>query len=98
MLKEKDIKLNVIEYIKTPPSLDEIKSIANKLNLHPQEFLRKNDARYKELNLAKFNGSDDNLFEIIIDKPRIIERPIITSSTKAVIGRPPENIFKLFEK
>ena len=98
MLMEKDIKLKVVEYIKTPPSLDEIKLIATKLNLRPQEFLRKNDARYKELNLSEFSGSDDNLFEIIIDNPRIMERPIIASSTKAVIGRPPENIFKLFEK
>ena len=51
---KKDIKLNVIEYLKTPLSLYEIKLIATKLNLHPQEFLRKNDARYKELNLAEF--------------------------------------------
>ena len=98
MLKENNIKLNIIEYIKTPPTLDEIKSIAIKLSMRPQEFLRKNDARYKELNLSKFDGSDDDLFNVIIENPRILERPIIISSTKAVIGRPPENIFKLFEK
>ena len=98
LLKEKHVKLNIVEYIKTPLSLDEIKSISTKLNMRPQEFLRRNDARYKELNLSEFNGTDDTLFQIIIDNPRILERPIISSSTKAVIGRPPENIFKLFEK
>ena len=98
LLKEQNVKLTVIEYIKTPPSLNEIKLIATKLNLHPQEFLRKNDAIYKELNLAEFNGSDEALLKIIVDNPRIMERPIIISGTEAVIGRPPENIFKLFEK
>ena len=98
LLKKNHVKLNIVEYIKTPFSLDEIKSIATKLNMRPQEFLRKNDVRYKELNLSEFNGTDDNLFQIIIDNPRILERPIISSSTKAVIGRPPENIFKLFSK
>jgi len=58
--------------------------------------LRKNDKRYKELNLSEFNGSKDALFKIIAENPRIMERPIIATDTKAVIGRPPENIFKLF--
>ena len=98
LLSEKNIKPNIIEYIKNPPTVDDIKTIAAKLNLHPQEFLRKNDIRYKELNLATFDGSDDDLFNIIIENPRILERPIIVSKTKAVIGRPPENIFKLFKK
>ena len=95
LLSEKNIKPNIIEYIKNPPTVDDIKTIADKLNLHPQEFLRKNDKRYKELNLSEFNGSKDDLFEIIAKNPRIMERPIIITDTKAVIGRPPENILKL---
>ena len=98
MLRQQNIKFDIIEYIKTPPTLVEIKSIATKLNLRPQEFLRKNDSRYKELNLSEFNGSDDDLFNIIIENPRILERPIIVADATAVIGRPPENILKLFKK
>ena len=97
MLSEKNIKPTIIEYIKNPPSANEIKKIADKLNLHPQEFLRKNDKRYKELNLSEFNGSKEELFQIIAENSRIMERPIIATDTKAVIGRPPENIFKLFQ-
>ena len=85
-----------MEYIKTPLSANDIKSIAIKLNLSPQKFLRKNDKRYKELNLSEFKGSDEDFFQIIADNPTIMERPIISSGSKAVIGRPPENIFKLF--
>ena len=55
-----------------------------------------NRKQIKELNLEEFKGSDDKLFKIIIENPRILERPIIVSDEKAVIGRPPENIFNLF--
>ena len=98
LLREKNIKLKVVEYIKTPPSSEDLQLISIKLNLSPKEFLRKNDIRYKELNIDSFNGSDDELFQIIIENPRILERPIITSNDKAVIGRPPENLLELFNK
>ena len=65
--------------------------IAEKLNLNPKEFLRKSDKKYKELSL-----SDSELFQLMSENPSIIERPIIISNNKAVIGRPPENILKLF--
>ena len=96
LLRNQGIQPRIVEYLKTALSLEELKTIKNKLALSPQHFLRKNDARYKELNLDQFNDSDDKLFKIIIENPRILERPIIVSDEKAVIGRPPENIFKLF--
>ena len=73
-----------------------MKMIARKLNLSPKEFLRKSDKKYKELNLSEFSGSDSELFQLMSENPSIIERPIIISNNKAVIGRPPENILKLF--
>ena len=96
LLRNQGIQPRIVEYLKTALSLEELKTIKNKLALSPQHFLRKNDARYKELNLDQFNDSDDKLFKIIIENPRILERPIIVSNEQAVIGRPPENIFKLF--
>ena len=81
--------------MKVPLSLGELKSIQNKLKLSPKSFMRKKDTKYKELNLEQFNGTDTELLQIIIDNPRILERPIIVSNLKAVIGRPPENILDL---
>ena len=96
MLREKGVEPNVIEYLKTPLGINEMKSIKEKLKLNPKEFVRTNDAKYKELGLKQFDGTDIELLQIIIDNPRILERPIITTSKKAVIGRPPENILDLF--
>ena len=76
--------------------MKELQSISKKLALAPKDFLRKNDSRYEELGLSEFNGTDNEIFKIIIANPRILERPIIISNNKAVIGRPPENILELF--
>ena len=98
LLENENIEFNIVEYIKKPPSLEDLKSLSKKLNHDPQEFMRKNDSRYKELNLSEFSGSNDELLQIIHENPRILERPIIVYGDKAVIGRPPENIFKLLKK
>ena len=95
MLRNNGIDVEIIEYLKKPITIEELKVIETKLKLNPKEFLRKNDTKYKELNLDKFDGTHEQLFEIIIQNPRILERPIIISGEKAVIGRPPENILKL---
>ena len=95
MLKSKNLEVNIVNYIKNPPSIDELKLVSKKLNLPPKEFLRTKDSKYKELNLDSFKGTDLELFKIINQNPRVLERPIIICNDNAVIGRPPENILKL---
>ena len=95
MLRSNDVELEIIEYLKTPLTVKELKSISDKLKLSPKSFVRENDSRYKELNINKTNTDDNQLFEMIVENPRILERPIIISEDNAVIGRPPENILSL---
>ena len=96
LLRENGIEPEIIQYLKTPLSIDELKSISNKLNLSPKDFVRKNDSKYKELKLSELDINDDEMLHVIAKSPRILERPIIVRGQEAVIGRPPENILKLF--
>ena len=95
LLRDNGVELKIIEYLKAPLTIKELKSISNKLKLSPKNFIRENDSRYKELDINKANTNDNQLFELIIENPRILERPIIVSGNNAVIGRPPENILSL---
>ena len=95
LLRDQQVAHNIVEYIKTPPSVSELKEIAQKLGLDAKNFLRKSDKKYKELNLDDFSGAEEEIFSLMSENPTIIERPIITSEKKAVIGRPQENILKL---
>lgn len=93
ILEEKQVSFEMVEYLKTPLSKLEIKSLSDKLNLRPQDFVRKNDLA--KLNLNPDLDNDDEMIALIEDYPKILERPIIVKGDKAVIGRPPENVLRL---
>ena len=63
--------------------------------MSPKDVLRKNETEYKENNINAIIYDDDKLIEAIIKFPKILERPIIIIDQKAVIGRPPENIYDI---
>jgi len=98
LIEEQNINANVVEYLKTPPSVSELKKILKLLDLSPRELMRKNEAEYKSLNLADESLSDEQLIQAMHENPKLIERPIVViDDLRAAIGRPPENILSLFQ-
>lgn len=94
ILEEHTSDINIVEYLKNPLSIDELKSLSNKLNLKPSEFYRSKESIIKEENIDL--GNDDLILEAMVKYPKIIERPIVVKGDKAVIGRPPESVKALF--
>lgn len=95
LIEKRTKDFSVIEYLKTPPSEKELKGILKKLGMKAEDIVRKKESLFKE----KFQGkkfSDDQWVGILAKNPILIERPIIVKGNKAVIGRPTENILKLF--
>ena len=91
LLEESNVKPKVIEYLKTPPSAAELKDILTKLGMKPEQLLRKGEDVYKE----RFAGktlTDAQWIEAMVKNPILIERPIVISGDRAVLGRPPENV------
>ncbi len=95
LLNDNGIQPTVIEYLKTPPDRDTLKSLLSMLDLGPRDLMRKGEAVYKELNLDDKELNDDALIDAMLDNPILIERPIVVSNGKAVIGRPPENVLDI---
>ena len=93
---------NVIEYLKTPPSVEELQAILLMLSMSdPRSLMRKKEAEYKALNIDSDNISPDELLTVMHASPKLIERPIVIKGplndrdSLAAIGRPPENVLKL---
>ena len=97
IIKDHGIAPKVIEYLKEPLEKSELENIAKTLGMRPKEFVRKNEAEFKDNKLVGKMEKDGDLFEAMVKFPKIIERPIITSDLGAVIGRPPENVLKVLE-
>jgi len=95
LLAEKGATPEVVEYLKTPPSKDELRGLLAKLGMKPEELLRKGEAVFKE-NYAGKQLDDEGWLDAMVAHPILIERPIIVRGGKAVVGRPPERVNELF--
>jgi len=94
LLQQRGIEPKIVEYLKTPPSAAELKSILGKLGIAPEQLVRKGEEVYK----SKYAGrhlSDAQWVEALVADPILIERPIVVSGARAVLGRPPENVEEL---
>ena len=91
LLEERGISPRVVDYLKTPPSAAELKTILKKLGLRPRDLMRKGEPLYAELGLKDRDLDDDALIALMVANPILIERPIVVSGGKAAIGRPPES-------
>jgi len=95
LLKEKESDFEIIEYLKTPPTEEQLKSILEQLKMKPLELIRRGESIFKE----RFKGkelTDDQWIKAMVENPILIERPIVVKNGQAILGRPPENVNQLF--
>ena len=95
LLRENGVEPEVVEYLKTPLQKKELQMISNALGLRPASFVRKNENDYKENGIAEYLDDDEKVFQYIVKYPKIMERPIVVSNGKGIIGRPPSNVLGL---
>ena len=96
LLHDKGLEPQIIEYLKTPISADELTGIISQLGFSsPRQLMRKGEDTYKEQNLADQTLSEETLVNAMIVTPKLIERPIVIFNGKAAIGRPPESVLDI---
>ena len=95
LLSAKGITPTIIEYIKNPPTVEKLKEILSQLGIAPRDLMRKKEDTYKELDLGISSLSDKDLIDLMVEHPILIERPIVIANGKAVLGRPPEQVFDI---
>ena len=93
LLHDQNIDPEIIEYLNTPPSEDELRELLSMLKIKPSELLRKKEKVIREEALDITN--EERLVALMHQHPILIERPIIVKGGRAVLGRPPENIEQL---
>ena len=94
LMQQNKINIEIIRYLDSKLTVLEIKQILKKLNFRAIELIRKNEKIWKEQN-NKEKLKEIDLINLMIKYPKIIERPIVISGNKAIIGRPPENVLKI---
>jgi arsenate reductase (glutaredoxin) len=92
----KNEPVEIVEYLKNPPSVAQLKDLNRMLGCTVREMMRDTEKEYAALGLAAPELTDDQLYEAIAANPILLQRPIVVRNGRAVIGRPPENVSVLF--
>ena len=87
----------VVEYLKNPPTREELVTLLAKMNLSPRELLRSKEALNDELGLDNPALSDDQIIDAMIAHPILINRPVVVTDKGAALCRPSERVFELLE-
>ncbi len=96
LLNEKGIEPEIILYLTTPPNQKELSAILKKLGMEARQLIRFKETVAEELEIKPSdNRPDTEWIKLMVENPILIERPIVITAEKAVIGRPPEAVLEL---
>ena len=94
ILEKEQVSFRIIEYLKNQISRKEINNILNILDIDIEDLIRKNELEFKSIS-DDDKKNKNKLIELILNHPKVMQRPVIINDKKGVIGRPPENIYKI---
>lgn len=94
-LRERGVDFNKVNYYLEPLSEKKLRELIKKMTIKPRELLRTSESIYRELELGKKESSDDELIELMVKHPDLMQRPIVERGDRAVLGRPTENVKEL---
>ncbi len=86
---------DVIPYLETPPGRRKIERILDLLGMEPRDLMRKKEEAYRSLEVEGKQRSREELIQLMVKNPILIERPIVVHGDRVAIGRPPENVLKV---
>jgi len=95
LLQKNNINPEIIDYLNSPPSENELSEIIKKLSISVHDLVRKNEKIYKMVTEKNPEPTDSQLIQAMAINPILIQRPIVINGEKAVIGRPPENVLEI---
>jgi len=87
--------VEVVEYLKTPPTLGTLKQLHAMLGVPVRQMVRDNEAVYQELGLDDSGLTDAEVLAAVADHPILLQRPVVVRKGRAAIGRPPEHVAPL---
>ena len=95
LLYDYDEDVEIIEYLKTPPTAKQLRDIVKMLGIKPRQLLRKTEKEYKLAGLDNQDLTDKQIIDAMVEYPKLIERPVVIKDGQARIGRPPELVLEI---
>ena len=90
LIEESGAVPNVIRYLDTPPTHDELRTLLADAGLEPRQAVRRRESIYKDLGLA--DADAETLIAAMVQHPILIERPIVVTEKGTVLARPADKV------
>ena len=97
LLRERGIEPQIVDYMKTPPTREELASMVKRSGLTSRDFLRKKEKLYSDLDLANPKWTDDQIIGFIAENPVLLNRPVVETPKGAKPCRPAEAVLELLD-
>ena len=91
-LKESGVGFDAVDYYLDPIPREKLQELLRKMRIRPRDLLRTKEAIYKTLKLAERELSDDEIVDLMVEHPDLIQRPIVEKGARAILARPPERL------
>ena len=98
MIRQSGEELEVIEYLKTPPTRARLEDLIRAMAISPRALLREKGTPYAELGLADPKWTDDELIDFMLAHPILINRPIVVTPKGVRLCRPSEAVLDLLDR
>jgi arsenate reductase len=95
-LTEAGVDFDAVDYYVDPLSKVQLRSLLKLLNIPARELLRTNEELYRRLHLADKNLTQEEILDLLVNYPDLLQRPIVVKGSKAILARPAERIKELF--
>jgi len=95
ILENRNLCPTIVEYLDNPPTRQELQKIIEMLGISARDLLRTTEQIYEDARLDREALSEDEIINAICQHPALLQRPIVVSGNRAVIGRPPDRVLDL---
>ena len=95
ILRNEGADVTVVEYLKAPPSRDELKRLYGRAGISPREGLRAKENLADELGLNSEVATDDQILDAMMEHPILIQRPLVETEKGVRLCRPQEEVHQL---
>ncbi|MGH9906843.1 MAG: ArsC/Spx/MgsR family protein [Pyrinomonadaceae bacterium] len=92
LLRESGVPFEKVNYYTAPLTKKKLRELLTKMKLSPRELLRTSEPVFRELGLGKDTFTDEQIVSLMIEHPDLIQRPIVERGSRAILGRPVENV------
>ena len=96
-LRDAGVDFDAVDYYTDPIPKTKLKELLGKMKIPARELLRTKEAKYKELGLGGRELSDDEILNLMVKYPDLIQRPIVEKGSRAILARPAERIREILD-